>query len=219
MPMSDNKRLNRVIQNLEQTLTQFDTRLSTIENRLSQLESGRNVILNEQRVIERAGRLGGKTFLTSPTGGIEREIRIPICDVCGSRINEAFIICQGCGRKLCINCAIAYQNTNLCVACLRNLIPLTKQTFKVLVCIANGIDSADAIAKITHIPKDDVRKCRNLLTVLGLVLKKGVSIFSKICISDNGLDAICAYRQVFGKNDDIIQFDIELRSYLAEKGR
>jgi len=219
MTNGDNERLNRVVQALEQMLTQFDTRLNRIEDRLNQLESSRNIILDERRVTERAGQLGGRTLYSSPAGGIQREIRVLTCDACGSRMEEEFIICQGCGRKLCDSCAIAYQNTNLCVNCLRNLIPLTKQAYKVLVAIANEVKDVRAIPRITRMVKDDVVNWRNCLLVLGLIVKKGVSIFSEVCITDNGLDAIGAYRQVFGEDDDIIQFDVELRNYLVERRR
>jgi len=219
MTNGDNERLDRVVQSLEQMLTQFDTRLDSIENRLNQLESNRNIILDERRVTERVGHLGGRTFITSPTGGIQREIRICVCDLCGSRIEEDFAICQGCGRKLCISCAIAYQNTSLCVNCLGNRIALTKQAYKVLVALANEVKDVRAISRITKIAKDDVMSWRNHLLTLGLIVKRGFSIFSEVCITDGGLEAIGAYRQVFGEDDDVIQFDIELRNYFAERRR
>jgi len=217
MTNGDNERLDRVVQSLEQMLAHFDTRLNSIENRLGQLESNRNIILDERRVAERPGHLGGRTIYSSPTGGIEREFKVLTCDTCGRRIEEEFIICQECGRKLCDSCAISYQNTNLCVNCLRNVIPLTKQAYKVLVALANEVQDVRTISKITRMIKDDVVNARNHLLALRLIMKRGFSIFSEVRITDSGLEAIGAYRQVFGQDDDVIQFDIELRNYLAER--
>jgi len=175
--------------------------------------------LDERTVAESARHLGGRTIYAAPAGGIQREIRVLTCDTCGRRMEEEFIICQGCERKICNSCAIRYQNTHLCVNCLGNHIPLTKQAYKVLVAIANDVTDVRTISKITKIVKDDVVNWRNSLLALGLVVKRGILFFSEVCITDSGLDAIGAYRQVFGEDGDIIQFDIELRRCLFEKRR
>ena len=218
MTDEDDARLNRIVQTMEQMLTHFENRLNTLENRLNQLDPNRNVILNERRVVERPGQLGGRTFTTSSTGTVQREIRICTCDICGHRIDEDFIICS-CGKKICNSCAITYQNRNLCIDCLRNLIPLTKQAYKVLVAMANGVTDSNAISRITRIVKDDIVNLRNQLFALDLIIKRGISIFSELSITDKGLEAIGAYRQVFGGDPDIVQFDTELRRHLSERRR
>ena len=210
---------------LEGTLTQLSTRLRNIEARLNQLETQheRQVVLNERRVIDNSG-LGGREISTNNQGAIERQILIGKCDVCGRRLfeDEAFKICSFCGRRLCSSpsrCSVTLSNGNtVCTHCLMTrFFPLDKGLDKVCVCIANSVESIGTISNITHIDKKGVEHALTELKRLALVAKKGVFPFTSHHVLDRGLEAIGAYRQIWGEDYDILVFDAELRRHLSQR--
>ena len=219
----DNNAKQNVWQVLEQVLTRLDNRLAQVESRLSQLENKDErpqAIFSEKRVVETAGLLGGRELLTSPVDNrIIRVTRQPVCDNCGKALRideEEFSICHSCGKKLCQQCGIRYTNTHYCVNCLSRLLPLNKGSYKVLVAVANEVIHASIISKLTKIPRKNVDSCLTELLNTSLTVKKGLAIFSKVLVTDQGLEAIAAFREVYGSDDDIAQFDLELRGYLTK---
>ena len=221
--MDDNARRN-VWQVLEQVLARIDNRLTQVESRLSQLENQNErpqTIFSEKHVVEAAGLLGGRELLTSPVDNrIMRVTRQPVCDSCGKALKideKEFSICHSCGRKLCQQCGIKYTNTHYCVDCLRRLLPLNKGSYKILVAVANEVTRASIISELTKMPRKNVESCLTELLNANLTVKKGVAIFSKRSVTDLGLEAIAAFREVYGSDDDIAQFDLELRGYLTKK--
>jgi len=208
---------------LEQVLARVDTRFVQIETRLSELESQNEpprTIFSEKRVVEAAGLLGGRELLASSVdNGIVRVTRQPVCDNCGKALRideEEFSICHSCGKKLCQECGIRYSNMFYCLDCLRRIVPLTKGSYKVLVAIANEVTRISVISELTKMPRRNVESCLTELLNTNLTMKKGLAIFSKICVTDLGMEAIAAFREVYGSDDDIAQFDLELRKYLTE---
>jgi hypothetical protein len=216
--MSDegDERIERVLRALDQTISQLNKRLTDIENRLNQ-QQGRSPIMEERKVPDEQGLLGGKVFFTNQAGGIEKEVRIPVCDICGRSLSESFFVCQNCTRKLCQKCVISYSGQTLCLECLRQQVPLTKRNFKVLVAVANGLESSATISQLVQIKRDEAEQSLQELHGLGLIGEKGLAIFSHIYATDKGLEAIAVYSQVFGRDGDVIQFNQELRSLLAER--
>lgn len=191
-------------------------RVEMLEARVSQLESGR-VVLDERVVAAKEGELGGKAYTSLPGGGLIKETKIPFCDICGRKAGE-FNICIGCGRKLCVECSVAYQSKVYCANCLSEALPLTKEEYKVLVAIANSLTDLGKIAEASNLEVSRVRACVRGLADKSLVSVKGLLLFRELSILDKGLEAIAAYRQVYGGDEDVELFDSALRRVLNEEG-
>jgi hypothetical protein len=200
-------------QMIEQVLLKFDNRLKDIENRLSQIETKNQTLLNETQVPEEPRLLGGRTISLLPSGTLERTIRLPVCDICGRRLQEEFVVCHSCGKKLCEKCIVAFDNRNYCLECLRNILPLTKKSFKVLMAIANEITCIETISDLTRMSRAEVRECISELLQLQLIAKKGASVFSKIQATDNGMEAIGVFSRIYGEDQDTVQFEVELKEH------
>lgn len=200
-------------QMLEGILNRFDERLKELENRLSNLEKAQaipSVIMDEKHIPEqRKGILEGRRISNSQ-GAIERVITLPVCDVCGLRLGEKFVACPSCGKKLCDECSINFDNRNYCLACLRKRINLSKRAFLVLQSVANDVTNVKTISELTKIPKDEVRACFEELLALRLMEKRGISILANYRVTDDGMSVISAYKQVYS-SDDVTQFYSELR--------
>lgn len=203
---------------IERALRVLDQRLTELERILSQGQ-GRGIIIEEHRIPERVGRLGGRTFFTNSAGGIEKEIRIPVCDVCGRALSDKFFVCHNCGGKLCGRCVIDFSGEILCLNCLKEELPLNKRNFKVLVAVANGLESLSAISQLIRIKRGEAEQCLQELQDLGLIGQKGLAIFTRTYATDKGLEAIAAYSQIYGRERDVVQFDFELRDYIFDKVR
>lgn len=198
-------------QMIERILSRIDEKLIEIEYRLKKLESGQssNVILEEKRIPEqRKGILEGK-MISNSQSGIERVITLPICDVCGSKLEEKFAVCPSCARKLCGLCSIRFDNRNYCLECLRGRIDLSKRAFLVLYSIASAVTNEKTISQLTKVPKDEVGACLEELRRLKLIEKKNLSIFSNFGVTYDGMSVLSAYKQVY-TSDDVTQFYSEL---------
>jgi len=219
--MSDDRsRLTNTLQMLDQAFSQLNARLTEIENRLSQLETEQQTqaILEEHRIVEGQGLLGGKTLLSSPRGGIQRLTHVMVCDACGLKMSEEtdLTICHSCRRKLCESCIIRHENKSFCYECLKVMIPLTKKAYKILVCISKEITSIRTISELTHISKEEVRDSITYLLDQGLIEDKGI-FFPNRKIVEAGIVTISAYRQAYNKDGDVTQFETELEEHLTEK--
>lgn len=200
---------------LEGILNRLDERLKELENRLNNLEKVQttpDVIMDETHIPEqRKGILEGKRISNSQ-GIIERVMTLPVCDVCGLRLGEKFVVCPSCGKKLCDDCSINFDNRNFCLACLRNRINLSKRLFLVLQSVANDIGKVKTISELAKIPKNEVRACFEELLALKLIERRGISILAKILVTDDGMSCISAFKQVYS-SDDVTQFYSELRRF------
>lgn len=216
MAASD-ERMERLLRAVDQGLSQLNRRLTELENRLGRTEQERNVVIEERKVPDRVGQLGGRTFLTNQAGGIEKEIRVPVCDLCGRAIQGGFYSCRACGRKLCTRCVVSYSGQTLCLECFRQTLPLTKRNFKTLAAVANGLETPAIISQLVQIKRDEAEQSLQELRGLELIGEKGLAVFSHIYATDRGLEAIAAYSQVYGRDGDMIQFDQMLRNSLIER--
>jgi hypothetical protein len=197
-------------------LKQLTRKVEEVENKVNEIERGK-LILEERKIIAKQRELEGRTYISNDEGGIVKEIRVPFCDQCGIQTGN-FSICIECGRKLCENCAILYRKRILCLNCLTEILPLSKQEYKVLLAFANGLNDVGKIARITRVKEDLIEKCKKELENNGLILSRGILFFREIRISDKGLEAISAYRQVYGKEEDVEIFEYELGRILIEEG-
>jgi hypothetical protein len=188
--------------------TDFNERLNRIESRLTQLESGR-IILEEREIPSAKGEIKGKTYLQTPDGGVIKEVRIGICDACGRR-GEEFNICVSCGHKLCEGCSVSYRRKIYCRDCLSELLPLTKEEYKILLGISKGITTISELNKLTKIRKAEVRAYIESLTEKEFIEKASFLFFSNMKVLEKGLEALTVYRQVYGRDEDVIQFESEV---------
>jgi len=216
MRRGEESSLTGMLEVLEQTLSQMNSRLTELENRLNQVETGQ-VLMDEQHIPAKTGQFGGKTLLTSTTGAVQREVRVTFCDVCGKRSEEeGLALCYVCGRKVCADrCLVKLGANFLCIECLKGQLPLSKKEFKVLIAIANEITNIYSISNVSSIEKDRVRASIARLLHFNLIVKRGVSIFSTLQITDEGLEALAAYRQVY-TDEDVAQFEAAIQKNLSE---
>ncbi len=196
------------MEDVKELLKLMSKKLTEIESRLNLLESGK-VILEERKIPSDLGEFEGKTYFQTVNGGIVKEIRVGICDLCG-RKDENFNICVQCERKLCKNCSILFQNQILCKECLNNVLPLSKQEFKVILAITYGVKNIDELMRLTRIKHDEIKACIRSLTEKELIKNSSFLFFLDLEILDKGLEALSAYKQVYGKDEDVISLESEV---------
>jgi hypothetical protein len=134
-------------------------------------------------------------------------------------VNEEFSICGNCGKKMDLGCVKFYKTAALCVDCLFKKLPLSRQNFMVLACAANGISDIRTISELTRVPRESVRDSLNDLLSAKLLVREGMLVFANLKASDEGMEAISAFRQVYGRDYDILVLDQNLRRFLRERSR
>jgi DNA-binding MarR family transcriptional regulator len=206
-----------MLESICNALSQVSTKLTEFDERLNRLETSQALMI-EQRIPAEIGQLGGKTLSTSVTGAVQRRISLSFCDSCGKRTEEAnLILCYTCSHKVCKSCLVKLDVDFLCVQCLNNRVPLSKEEFKVLAVVTNEIEKVSEIGKITKMGKDDVRATISDLQQRNLVKKKGILLTSRLEVTHDGLEAYGAYRSVYDANEDLKQFYNELAILLGER--
>ncbi len=190
-------------------------RLKDLEKKVDQNQT--HVIMEEISTIANEKEWGGKSYLRQPTdGGIIKHIRIPVCDICG-RSSDQFSSCTQCKKKLCPDCSIIYLNRVFCIDCLQELIPLTKQEYKILRAISYGVHDTNSISSVTRINQEEVCLYKRSLKERGFITIRGFLLFTETQLSEKGVEALSVYDKVYGKEEDVAVFDSELRRFLSEK--
>ena len=218
------ERLSEIMQILSEMwriVRELKARVDAMERCLGR--DGFNVILDETHVPEKHGLLGGKTLLSTGSGGVKRIIRHAFCDQCGSMLVSGNIsVCTECGRKLCQRCAARYNNRTFCVECLQHLLRLNKKDFKVLLSIANNHVSIAQISECTGMVKKDIIASVSKLRSLRLIYRRGISVFSRIFVTDDGLSVLGAYMQIYREDRDIVEllkkFALKAVDYDGQQG-
>lgn len=197
-------------------MSQIDEKLIEIEYRLGKLENSQspNVILQEKHIPEQRKGILEEKRLSNTEAGLEKIITLPVCDVCGVRLEERFVACPACGRKLCNKCTIRFDTSNYCLPCLRERINLSKRAFLVLYAVAKEVTNKKEVSKLTKVPKDDICSCIDELLELKLIQRKGISVLSKYSVTDDGMSAVSAFSQVYCTSD-VNQFYSNLSQVLA----
>jgi len=203
MPDGELSKIVKVLEAMWRALRELEARVDAIEKQLFTSDS--SVMLDETHVPEKQGSLGGKTLLTTPSGGVKRVIRHAFCDICGTMLATEVKVCMECGRKLCGRCAARYSGRNLCIECLQSLLQLDRKDFKVLLSVANGRMSITEISECTGMIKRDIVASLSKLRSLRLIYRRGLSIFSRVFVTDDGLSALGAYVQIYGCESDIAE--------------
>lgn len=190
-------------------------KLGDIEKKIDQNQT--RVMMEETTTIADEGEWGGKSyFQQAADGGIIKQIRIPVCDICGRR-SENFNSCTQCRKKICPDCSIMYLNRIFCLDCLQELLPLTKQEYKVLMMISCGINDSHLISSVTRIKREEVGACKQRLKVKGFIKVSGFLFFTETEVLEKGIEALNVYSRVYGKEEDVLKFESELRRVLVEK--
>jgi len=171
---------------------------------------GDRPLIEEHAISERRGFLGGKKLGSNSEGKFEKTTFLVTCDYCGRYPLDVFVMCKSCRAKLCDECAAKLEGRPYCRACLMEILPVSANTFKVLLCIDSSIRSSGKISDITRIPKDEVKASLALLRELKLIESKGMLAFLERKVTADGLRTLFAYRKVYGNDEDVRQVEEEL---------
>jgi hypothetical protein len=189
-------------------------RLRDLEKKVEQNHA--HVMLEETSTIAEEKEWGGKSYFQQTDGGIIKHVRIPVCDICG-RSSDQFSSCSQCKKKLCSDCSIIYLNRVFCIECLQELVPLTKQEYKILMAIFYGIRDNNSISNITKIDQGEVSLYKRNLKEKGFITIKGFLLFTETQLLEKGIEALYVYDKVYGKDDDVAVLESELRRFVFEK--
>lgn len=168
-------------------------------------EENSKPVLEEHAIPEGRSRLGGKSLQSTPDGKLERTTFLVTCDYCGRYPLKEFVICKSCRGKLCDSCLVRFDGRSYCRACLMEMLPLSRNSFKVLLCVKRGIESAGKISDVTRIRKDEVKASLALLAELKLIETKGLLVFLERKLTAEGVHALSAYRRVYGDDEDVLE--------------
>ena len=199
---------------VSEAIARINSRLDELERRIDELSFCRPVF-DESRVVEGEGLLGGRTYLASENGDVQKIIRIPTCDVCGSALGRGFrAICHHCGRKLCERCSISFEGRTHCIDCLReNHVNLGRREWKVLRCIASGVTMVSVIGRITGMGREEVRAIIAGLRAMGLVAIDGFWFLKRPKATEEGLVAVAIYDRIYGDEPGSWRFRRDLDEY------
>jgi predicted transcriptional regulator len=137
--------------------------------------------------IEKGDKL--TEYINLYEGNISKVEERPICSICKNVSPKNVKKCGRCNKYLCEECVISVNGYIICLNCLKKRYPLSRREYMVLYALSHTID-VRWISYITHISKRDVKKIIRRLIKKGFVSKKGYSIFSKVYVTDYGIDAI-----------------------------
>lgn len=186
----------------------MEDRLDVIENKIG---INRRLLMEERQQIAPTGNLGGKEIANENGTTVKTSI-VGVCDSCGDKMGEQFVICHVDKKKICPGCAVVFDQRKICKECLKSNHPLSKQSYKVLVTIANKIDNRRTLHNLTKITKNDLVASIGFLREAAYIIRKGLTGYQ---ITDSGMNIITAYRQVYGPEDDVVTLDRELRRHIG----
>lgn len=168
--------------------------------------------LEEHAVPERRGMLGGKKIETS-NGKIERTTFLMACDYCGKYPLDEFLLCSVDKAKLCCDCAVKIDGRPFCRLHLAEVLPLSRDGFKILLCVNAEIQSISKISEICRLDKDDVRSSLAVLAEMKYVATSGVLSFLSRKMTGDGIRVLSVYSKIFGEDEDVA----DVKNRLQEK--
>jgi hypothetical protein len=179
---------------------------------LSDLSFEEKPVLEEHAVAERRGMFGGRSLHTTQEGKFERTSFVLTCDICGHYPLNEFVVCRKCKGRLCKVCANWLDGRPYDRACLMEILPVSINAYKVMLCVESGVESPGKISDLTRISKDDIKASLAHLTELKLVETKGMLVFLERKVTAEGIRALSVYKKVYGSEDDVR----EVQEQLAE---
>lgn len=161
-------------------------------------------VLAEHAVPEKRGMMGGRKLETSSSKSLERTVFLMTCDYCGKYPLESFVLCRTDGAKLCSDCSYKVDGVPYCRLHLAEVLPLSRNAYKVLACINAEIESVPKIAEICRIDKDAVKASLAVLTESKYIATSGMLSFLSRKITADGIRVLSVYSKVYGKDEDVI---------------
>ncbi len=160
-------------------------------------------MIEEHSLAEPKGMMGGKRIESASDGKLRKTTFVVACDSCGHHPLNEFVICKSCRGKLCDDCFTKLDGRPYCRSCLMELLPVTSNSYKILVCIEHDASSVNEIADMTRIAKDEIRSSLAHMTAIKLVKTKGILAFTERKVTAEGLRALAAYGKFYDKDDDV----------------
>lgn len=166
--------------------------------------------LEEHVVPERRGMLGGRSIETSSGGKLQKTTFAATCDVCGHYPLDSFDTCFSCHARLCVDCSVRMNGIPYCRQHLMEILPLSRNSYKIMLCIKAGIDDATRICDATRIPKDDVKSSLAFLVEQKFLSSSGLFAFLERKITAEGTHALSVYKGVYSREDDVREIEEQL---------
>lgn len=138
---------------------------------------------------------------------------ISICEICGRKDLQDHTKCEKHEFVLCDKCSITIGNRIFCLNEAREMIPISRDQFKILVAVGNEIVDADDIAKVTDIPFDKVPGLVQILLENNLLIKNQ----EELIVSKNGEVAFKVYSQFFGDEEEMDKLDEEVIRFVSSR--
>lgn len=170
-----------------------------------------NPILEEHSLVEPKGMVGGKKIESNVDGKLRKTAFVIACDSCGHYPLNEFAICKSCRGKLCDDCFTKLDGRTYCRSCLMELLTVTTNAYKILLCIESDASTVGEIADMTRIAKDEIRSSLAHLTAIKLVKTKGLLAFTERQVTADGLRAFAAYAKFYDSYDDVKQVKQSLK--------
>jgi hypothetical protein len=93
---------------------------------------------------------------------------------------------------------------------LAEVLPLSRNGYKMLICINAGIESISKIAEICRLDKHVVKPCLAVLTEAKYITTSGVLSFLSRKITADGTRVLSVYSRVYDKDEDVILVENQL---------
>jgi hypothetical protein len=163
-------------------------------------EEGRGKPVLEENILAERGSLGGRTIETTAEGKFVRRTLVASCVTCGQKLDN-YVLCFSCLGALCSDCATKMNGIPYCRQHLMEVLPLSRNGYKALMCVEAGVDDVSEIHDITKIPKDDVKASLAFLAERKLITTSGLFTFLERKITADGLHALSVYKKVYTEED------------------
>jgi hypothetical protein len=209
--------------NEREAATELANLLRSIERRLTSLEqqtqAGRSppVIRN----IKEPSHTLESTEKVMTDNGLNTVLSVPVCVTCHRILSgNDYFVCSHCHQALCTDDVISLNRQTHCESCFRrDHLDLTRRDYVTLISVSNGITELDAIAEITELDKDQIRRSLSKLTSSNLIVAENrlFGLIREIKTTDEGAVAVDVYRKyIYGQDEFVIEFGRRLRGYLAK---
>lgn len=167
------------------------------------------VLLRKIREVAPARSLGGSEIVKVNGVNVSKTM-VGFCDACGDKLEEKIVVCRIDAKKICPTCAITDGQRKICPDCLLSIKPLSKDEYKVLICLKIYL-SKSQIQKLTRIAKRDIETSIDYLLRTHYVSKLLLRGFE---VTSRGVELETAYSQLYGRQQDVL----ELKRILDEHG-
>jgi hypothetical protein len=148
--------------------------------------------------------LGGRKIETRQ-GKLERLSYLVACDYCGKHPLQTFLLCSVDREKLCDDCYVKVDGKAYCRTHLADVLPLSRNGYKVLLCAKAEIESVSKIAEMCRLDKDDVKLSLAVLAEMKYVNTSGILAFLSRKITGEGIRVLSVYSKLFDADEDVVE--------------